>query len=145
MYTCCRAEMQVRTTRDYCTDSWLWYFLSGGLNHQTAHHLFPGKTIIRKHGIAWSQFKQPAATILQQLYMEVHKIFAGKKFTDLFAYIYSHINYPFNIRTAQDSDVEPIVPGTFRSFNFRVTLYDTKNHHHTKITHNYSSFLCLHS
>ncbi len=38
----CRAEMQVRTARDYCTDSWLWYFLSGGLNHQTAHHLFPG-------------------------------------------------------------------------------------------------------
>ncbi|XP_064402410.1 uncharacterized protein LOC135348161 [Halichondria panicea] len=36
------AEMQVRTARDYCTDSWLWYFLSGGLNHQTAHHLFPG-------------------------------------------------------------------------------------------------------
>ncbi|XP_064402408.1 uncharacterized protein LOC135348159 [Halichondria panicea] len=36
------AEMQVRTTRDYCTDSWVWYFLSGGLNHQTAHHLFPG-------------------------------------------------------------------------------------------------------
>ena len=39
----CRAELQVRTTQDYCTDSWIWYFLSGGLNHQTAHHLFPGK------------------------------------------------------------------------------------------------------
>ena len=37
-----RAELQVRTTQDYCTDSWIWYFLSGGLNHQTAHHLFPG-------------------------------------------------------------------------------------------------------
>ncbi|XP_064402409.1 uncharacterized protein LOC135348160 [Halichondria panicea] len=36
------AEMQVRTTRDYCTDSWVWHFLSGALNHQTAHHLFPG-------------------------------------------------------------------------------------------------------
>ena len=28
-------------TRDYCTDSWFWYIMSGGLNHQTAHHLFP--------------------------------------------------------------------------------------------------------
>ncbi len=33
----------------------------------------------------------------------------------------------FNIRTAQDSDVEPIVPGNFRSFNIRMMLYNMKN------------------
>ncbi len=32
-----------------------------------------------------------------------------------------------NIRTAQDSDVEPIVPAKFRSFNFRRCSTDTKN------------------
>ena len=36
-----RAELQVITTCDYCTDSWFWYIISGGINHQTAHHLFP--------------------------------------------------------------------------------------------------------
>ncbi len=36
-----------------------------------------------------------------------------------------------NIRAAQDSDVEPIVPGKFRSFNFRMMFYNTKN---TKIS-----------
>ena len=43
MMDCCidRAELQVLTTCDYCTDSWFWYIMSGGLNHQTAHHLFP--------------------------------------------------------------------------------------------------------
>ncbi len=36
------------------------------------------------------------------------------------------MNYPFrilNIRTAQDSDVEHIVQGNFRSFNFCMMLY----------------------
>eukprot|EP00118_Oscarella_pearsei_P028687 m.2704 g.2704 ORF g.2704 m.2704 type:complete len:458 (+) comp8851_c0_seq1:443-1816(+) len=35
-------EMQVRTTQDYSTDSWFWTYMTGALNHQTAHHLFPG-------------------------------------------------------------------------------------------------------
>jgi fatty acid desaturase/predicted heme/steroid binding protein len=36
------AEMQVRTTIDYGHGSWLTTFLTGGLNYQVAHHLFPG-------------------------------------------------------------------------------------------------------
>lgn len=36
------AEMQIATTLDYATDSWLVTFLTGALNHQTTHHLFPG-------------------------------------------------------------------------------------------------------
>lgn len=35
-------EMQIATTVDYATDSWLWTYITGALNHQTAHHLFPG-------------------------------------------------------------------------------------------------------
>lgn len=42
-----RAEMQVATTQDYATDSWFWTVFTGALNHQTAHHLFPG--IIQSH------------------------------------------------------------------------------------------------
>ena len=38
----CRSEMQISVTMDYATDSWLASFFTGGLNHQTAHHLFPG-------------------------------------------------------------------------------------------------------
>lgn len=36
------AEMQVSTTQDYAHHSWFWNVFSGGLNHQTTHHLFPG-------------------------------------------------------------------------------------------------------
>lgn len=36
------AELQIRTTMDYATDSWFWTLVTGALNHQTAHHLFPG-------------------------------------------------------------------------------------------------------
>ena len=42
-----RAEMQVATTQDYGTDSWFWTVFTGGLNHQTTHHLFPG--VIQSH------------------------------------------------------------------------------------------------
>ena len=35
------AEMQVATTQDYATDSWVWTFLTGAANHQVAHHLCP--------------------------------------------------------------------------------------------------------
>ena len=45
------------------------------------------------------------------------------------------MKYPFNsilnICTAQDSNVEPIVQGNFRSFNFRMMLYNMK---YTKIS-----------
>nr|CAG4714242.1 unnamed protein product [Naegleria fowleri] len=36
------AEIQVRTCIDYCHDSYLWTYLSGFLNYQVIHHLFPG-------------------------------------------------------------------------------------------------------
>jgi len=35
------AEMQVKTTLDYAHDSWWTTFLTGALNYQTVHHLFP--------------------------------------------------------------------------------------------------------
>lgn len=35
------SEMQLLTTVDYATDSMLWNFLSGGLNSQVIHHMFP--------------------------------------------------------------------------------------------------------
>jgi fatty acid desaturase len=35
------AEMQVRTSLDYAHDSWITTILSGGLNFQVVHHLFP--------------------------------------------------------------------------------------------------------
>ena len=35
------SEMQIKTTVDYATDSVLWNFLTGGLNSQVIHHLFP--------------------------------------------------------------------------------------------------------
>ena len=36
------AEMQVATTVDFATSSWFWSMLTGTVNHQVAHHLFPG-------------------------------------------------------------------------------------------------------
>lgn len=38
---------QVLATKDYATDSKLWTLLTGALNHQTAHHLFPG--VLQSH------------------------------------------------------------------------------------------------
>lgn len=35
------AELQVLTSIDYCHDSYFWTYLSGYLNYQTVHHLFP--------------------------------------------------------------------------------------------------------
>ena len=51
-FICNRAELQVAATQDYCTDSWFWTLLTGALNHQTAHHLFPGIIIIIRKKIA---------------------------------------------------------------------------------------------
>ena len=39
--------MQVATTQDYLTSNWFWSLIAGALNHQVAHHLFPG--IIQSH------------------------------------------------------------------------------------------------
>ncbi|EFC50633.1 predicted protein [Naegleria gruberi] len=36
------AAIQVTTCIDYCHDSYLWTYLSGFLNYQVIHHLFPG-------------------------------------------------------------------------------------------------------
>ena len=35
-------EMQIASTVDYATESWFWTVVTGALNHQVAHHLFPG-------------------------------------------------------------------------------------------------------
>lgn len=35
-------ELQIESTLDYATDSWFSNVFTGALNHQTAHHLFPG-------------------------------------------------------------------------------------------------------
>ena len=42
-----RAELQVRTTKDYSSFSFICTILTGALNHQVAHHLFPG--MIQSH------------------------------------------------------------------------------------------------
>ena len=36
------AELQIASTVDYATESWFWTVFTGALNHQVAHHLFPG-------------------------------------------------------------------------------------------------------
>lgn len=36
------AALQCRSSVNWAADSWLWTHLSGGLNHQIEHHLFPG-------------------------------------------------------------------------------------------------------
>lgn len=36
------AALQVSTTNNFCTDSLFWMHISGGLNFQIEHHLFPG-------------------------------------------------------------------------------------------------------
>ena len=36
------AEMQIASTVDYATESWFLTIFTGALNHQVAHHLFPG-------------------------------------------------------------------------------------------------------
>jgi len=34
-------ELQVQTAVDYCQDSYFWTYISGNLNYQVIHHLFP--------------------------------------------------------------------------------------------------------
>jgi fatty acid desaturase len=35
------AEMQIRTSANWSVHSWQWWLISGGLNYQIEHHLFP--------------------------------------------------------------------------------------------------------
>jgi len=35
------AELQVKTAVDYCQESYFWTYISGNLNYQIIHHLFP--------------------------------------------------------------------------------------------------------
>lgn len=45
------AEMQVVTAQDYAHQSWFWTNISGALNYQVVHHLFPqvGGYLIRSN------------------------------------------------------------------------------------------------
>jgi acyl-lipid (8-3)-desaturase len=36
------AAQQIATCADFCHGSWFWTHVSGGLNYQAVHHLFPG-------------------------------------------------------------------------------------------------------
>lgn len=60
------AKNQVITTMDYATDSLFWTHFTGGLNHQTVHHLFPSishyhyreltpilRRVCAKHGVQY--------------------------------------------------------------------------------------------
>lgn len=42
VHTPCWAEMQIRTSCNWSPQSQLWLWMSGGLNFQIEHHLFPG-------------------------------------------------------------------------------------------------------
>lgn len=46
------AASQVATTADFCHGSWFWTHLSGGLNYQVVHHLFPGINHVHYPAIA---------------------------------------------------------------------------------------------
>ena len=46
-----RAANQIAATSDYATSSLFWFYITGGLNHQTAHHLFPGTKLKVPHGL----------------------------------------------------------------------------------------------
>merc|ERR1712232_1245776 len=47
------AKSQVIGSSNFASGSWLWNHISGGLNHQTEHHLFP--TISHVHYPALSK------------------------------------------------------------------------------------------
>jgi len=46
------AAAQVETSNNFASCSFLWHFLSNGLNHQIEHHLFPGLNHGHLHRIA---------------------------------------------------------------------------------------------
>lgn len=45
------AALQCRTSYNWALTSWVWSHLSGGLNHQVEHHLFPGVCHVHYPGI----------------------------------------------------------------------------------------------
>jgi fatty acid desaturase/predicted heme/steroid binding protein len=45
------AETQVMTAIDYCQDSYFWTYISGNLNYQVVHHLFPSIAPHKYHTI----------------------------------------------------------------------------------------------
>jgi len=45
------AELQVRTAVDYCQESYFWTYISGNLNYQVIHHLFPSVAPHKYHTI----------------------------------------------------------------------------------------------
>lgn len=66
---CSWAAQQLSSSADFAHGSWLWTHISGGLNYQAVHHLFPGVahthypalgTIIKakaaEHGIPYKIF-----------------------------------------------------------------------------------------
>lgn len=63
-------EHQIEQSHNFATDSWLCFYVSGGLNLQIEHHLFPGvnhchlrelaplvKALCQKHGIVYQESK----------------------------------------------------------------------------------------
>eukprot|EP01024_Parvocaulis_polyphysoides_P014199 TRINITY_DN1572_c0_g3_i1.p4 TRINITY_DN1572_c0_g3~~TRINITY_DN1572_c0_g3_i1.p4 ORF type:complete len:112 (-),score=2.06 TRINITY_DN1572_c0_g3_i1:176-490(-) len=54
------AERQLLSTADFAPRSWFWTHVSGGLNHQVVHHLFPG--VIHPHYPALSKIVAETAT-----------------------------------------------------------------------------------
>ena len=76
------SEMQLSTTVNYAANSLLWNIISGGLNVQACHHLFPG--ILTIH------FKD-LAPIMKETCLEF-----GMKYTCYSSYweaLYSHIQH----------------------------------------------------
>jgi hypothetical protein len=46
------AELQVKTTANFCSRSLFWNFVSGGLSNQIEHHLFPSTCHVHYPAIA---------------------------------------------------------------------------------------------
>jgi acyl-lipid (8-3)-desaturase len=70
------AAQQMSTSADFCHGSWLWTHVSGGLNYQVIHHLFPGiihthypaiapiaMRVAKKHGVPYVVFPSFGAAL----------------------------------------------------------------------------------
>jgi fatty acid desaturase len=53
------AKQQIATCADFCHGSWFWTHISGGLNYQAIHHLFP--SVIHTHYPALAPIVRAAA------------------------------------------------------------------------------------
>jgi linoleoyl-CoA desaturase len=65
------------TTSDFCTNSWLITWISGGLNHHVAHHLFPG--ISQIHLPALTKIVQETSAEFAIDYKEYESMYAALK------------------------------------------------------------------